>query len=133
MATGLKYSKLLGPIDLQEWDRLDAFEAALSDVLYFDLRRKGFIGFKSYSNKIIINHWTGLLCEFKNVEGSIAIVARTTIGAGMPAFLATAALGIIPALVLLVVIWGVSAYTSLLMLEINLRTGVGDKRACHYR
>lgn len=59
--------------------------------------------------------------------GSIAIVAGTAIGAGMLALpLATAALGIIPALVLLVVIWGVSAYTSLLMLEINLRTGVGD-------
>ncbi|WP_293630881.1 aromatic amino acid transport family protein [Shewanella sp. CG12_big_fil_rev_8_21_14_0_65_47_15] len=59
--------------------------------------------------------------------GSIAIVAGTAIGAGMLALpLATAALGIIPALVLLVVIWGVSAYTSLLMLEINLRSGVGD-------
>ncbi len=59
--------------------------------------------------------------------GSIAIVAGTAIGAGMLALpLATAALGIIPAIVLLVLIWGVSAYTSLLMLEINLRTGVGD-------
>ncbi|WP_299795542.1 aromatic amino acid transport family protein [uncultured Shewanella sp.] len=59
--------------------------------------------------------------------GSIAIVAGTAIGAGMLALpLATAALGIIPAILLLVVIWGVSAYTSLLMLEINLRTGVGD-------
>ncbi|MGL4517967.1 MAG: aromatic amino acid transport family protein, partial [Shewanella sp.] len=59
--------------------------------------------------------------------GSIAIVAGTAIGAGMLALpLATAALGIIPALLLLVVIWGVSAYTSLLMLEINLRSGVGD-------
>lgn len=59
--------------------------------------------------------------------GSIAIVAGTAIGAGMLALpLATAALGIIPAILLLVVIWGVSAYTSLLMLEVNLRTGVGD-------
>lgn len=59
--------------------------------------------------------------------GSIAIVAGTAIGAGMLALpLATAALGIIPAIILLVVIWGVSAYTSLLMLEINLRSGVGD-------
>ncbi|RTR31594.1 amino acid permease [Shewanella atlantica] len=59
--------------------------------------------------------------------GSIAIVAGTAIGAGMLALpLATAALGIIPAILLLVLIWGVSAYTSLLMLEINLRTGVGD-------
>jgi tyrosine-specific transport protein len=40
--------------------------------------------------------------------------------------LATAALGIIPALILLVVIWGLSAYTSLLMLEINLHSGIGD-------
>lgn len=61
------------------------------------------------------------------ILGSIAIVAGTAIGAGMLALpLATAALGIIPAILLLVVIWGVSAYTSLLMLEINLRSGVGD-------
>lgn len=59
--------------------------------------------------------------------GSIAIVAGTAIGAGMLALpLATAALGIIPAILLLVVVWGVSAYTSLLMLEINLKSGVGD-------
>lgn len=59
--------------------------------------------------------------------GSIAIVAGTAIGAGMLALpLATAALGIIPAIMLLVVIWGLSAYTSLLMLEVNLRAGVGD-------
>ncbi|MCL1144099.1 aromatic amino acid transport family protein [Shewanella gaetbuli] len=59
--------------------------------------------------------------------GSISIVAGTAIGGGMLALpLATAALGIIPAILLLVVIWGISAYTSLLMLEINLRTGVGD-------
>jgi len=59
--------------------------------------------------------------------GSIAIVAGTAIGAGMLALpLATAALGMIPAILLMVVIWGLSAYTSLLMLEINLRSGVGD-------
>nr|WP_284730682.1 aromatic amino acid transport family protein [Shewanella jiangmenensis] len=59
--------------------------------------------------------------------GSIAIVAGTAIGAGMLALpLATAALGVIPALVLLILVWGISAYTSLLMLEINLRSGVGD-------
>ncbi|GIU51377.1 amino acid permease [Shewanella sp. KT0246] len=59
--------------------------------------------------------------------GSIAIVAGTAIGGGMLALpLATAALGIMPAILLLVVIWGLSAYTSLLMLEINLRAGVGD-------
>lgn len=59
--------------------------------------------------------------------GSISIVAGTTIGGGMLALpLATAALGIIPALILLIVIWAISAYTSLLMLEINLRSGVGD-------
>jgi tyrosine-specific transport protein len=40
--------------------------------------------------------------------------------------LATAALGMVPAILLMVVIWGLSAYTSLLMLEINLRSGVGD-------
>lgn len=61
------------------------------------------------------------------ILGSIAIVAGTAIGAGMLALpLATAALGIIPAILLMVVIWAVSAYTSLLMLEINLRSGVGD-------
>ena len=59
--------------------------------------------------------------------GSIAIVAGTAIGGGMLALpLATAALGTLPALLLLVVVWGVSAYTALLMLEINLRSGVGD-------
>ncbi len=59
--------------------------------------------------------------------GSIAIVAGTAIGGGMLALpLATAALGSVAAIILLVVIWGVSAYTSLLMLEINLRSGVGD-------
>lgn len=61
------------------------------------------------------------------ILGSIAIVAGTAIGAGMLALpLATAALGAFPTLMLLFVIWGVSAYTSLLMLEINLRSGVGD-------
>lgn len=61
------------------------------------------------------------------IVGSIAFVAGTAIGAGMLALpMATAALGVIPALLLMVVIWAVSAYTSLLMLEINLRSGVGD-------
>ncbi|QSX31934.1 amino acid permease [Shewanella cyperi] len=59
--------------------------------------------------------------------GSTAIVAGTAIGAGMLALpLATAALGVVPALILLVLVWSISAYTSLLMLEINLRSGVGD-------
>jgi tyrosine-specific transport protein len=58
--------------------------------------------------------------------GSIAIVAGTAIGGGMLALpLATASLGTIPALLLLLSIWGISIYTSLLMLEINLRAGVG--------
>jgi len=60
------------------------------------------------------------------ILGSIAIVAGTAIGGGMLALpLATASLGTIPALLLLIVIWGISIYTSLLMLEINLRAGVG--------
>lgn len=64
--------------------------------------------------------------NFKTL-GSISIVAGTAIGGGMLALpLATAALGIVPAILLLIVTWGISAYTSLLMLEINLRTGVGD-------
>ncbi len=59
--------------------------------------------------------------------GSISIVAGTAIGGGMLALpLATASLGTIPAFLLLITIWGISIYTSLLMLEINLRTGVGD-------
>ncbi|MGI2258826.1 amino acid permease [Shewanella sp. GXUN23E] len=61
------------------------------------------------------------------ILGSIAIVAGTAIGAGMLALpLATAALGFWQAIILMLVIWGLSAYTSLLMLEINLRSGVGD-------
>ncbi|GIU06790.1 MULTISPECIES: amino acid permease [unclassified Shewanella] len=60
------------------------------------------------------------------ILGSVAIVAGTAIGGGMLALpLATASLGTIPALLLLIVIWGISIYTSLLMLEINLRVGVG--------
>ncbi|MGS0729952.1 aromatic amino acid transport family protein, partial [Shewanella sp. 0m-11] len=60
------------------------------------------------------------------ILGSVAIVAGTAIGGGMLALpLATASLGTLPALLLLIAIWGVSIYTSLLMLEINLRTGVG--------
>lgn len=59
--------------------------------------------------------------------GSIAIVSGTAIGAGMLALpLATAALGIIPASILMLLVWGLSAYTSLLMLELNLRSGVGE-------
>ncbi|ABV85968.1 amino acid permease [Shewanella pealeana] len=60
------------------------------------------------------------------ILGSVAIVAGTAIGGGMLALpLATASLGTIPALLLLLSIWGVSIYTSLLMLEINLGVGVG--------
>ncbi|GLP98144.1 aromatic amino acid transport family protein [Paraferrimonas sedimenticola] len=59
--------------------------------------------------------------------GSIAIVAGTAIGAGMLALpLATAALGFTQAMILMVAIWLLSAYTGLLMLEVNLRSGVGD-------
>ena len=61
------------------------------------------------------------------ILGSIAIVAGTAIGAGMLALpLATAALGFWQAIILMLLIWGLSAYTSLLMLEINLKSGVGD-------
>ncbi|RYV03429.1 amino acid permease [Shewanella sp. OPT22] len=59
--------------------------------------------------------------------GSIAIVSGTAIGGGMLALpLATAGLGTLPAIALLMVIWVITAYTALLMLEINLRSGVGD-------
>ncbi|MBM7073804.1 amino acid permease [Shewanella sp. 202IG2-18] len=61
------------------------------------------------------------------ILGSIAIVSGTAIGGGMLALpLATAGLGTLPAIALLMVIWGITAYTALLMLEINLRSGVGD-------
>ncbi|MFQ6370848.1 amino acid permease [Shewanella sp. YIC-542] len=61
------------------------------------------------------------------IVGSIAIVAGTAIGAGMLALpLATAAMGLIPALLLMLVVWAISAYTALLMLEVNLRSGIGD-------
>lgn len=61
------------------------------------------------------------------IVGSTAIVAGTAIGGGMLALpLATASLGALPAFMLLVVVWGISIYSSLLMLEINLRSGVGD-------
>ncbi|MCL1035872.1 amino acid permease [Shewanella submarina] len=61
------------------------------------------------------------------ILGSIAIVAGTAIGAGMLALpLATAALGFWQATVLMLVIWALATYTSLLMLEINLKSGVGD-------
>ncbi|KFZ39143.1 amino acid permease [Shewanella mangrovi] len=61
------------------------------------------------------------------ILGSIAIVAGTAVGAGMLALpLATAALGFVPAIVLMLACWAISAYTSLLMLEVNLRSGVGD-------
>ena len=59
--------------------------------------------------------------------GSIAIVSGTAIGGGMLALpLATAGLGTLPAIALLVALWVVTAYTALLMLEINLRCGIGD-------
>lgn len=59
--------------------------------------------------------------------GSIAIVSGTAIGGGMLALpLATAGLGTLSALGLLIVLWAISAYTALLMLEINLKSGVGD-------
>lgn len=59
--------------------------------------------------------------------GSIAIVSGTAIGGGMLALpLAMAGLGTFPALILLAVLWAVSAYSALLMLEINLKSGVGD-------
>ncbi|QUN05213.1 amino acid permease [Shewanella yunxiaonensis] len=61
------------------------------------------------------------------IIGSIAIVAGTAIGAGMLALpMATAAMGLIPAIFLMLVIWAMSAFIALLMLEVNLHSGVGD-------
>ena len=57
--------------------------------------------------------------------GSIFIVAGTAIGAGMLALpLATADLGFPLACLLLIFMWGIAAYSALLMLGVNLRLGV---------
>ncbi|GLS83587.1 aromatic amino acid transport family protein [Paraferrimonas haliotis] len=59
--------------------------------------------------------------------GSIAIVAGTAIGAGMLALpLATASMGFEQAMLLMIIIWVISVYTALLMLEVNLKSGIGD-------
>ncbi|QIZ78761.1 amino acid permease [Ferrimonas lipolytica] len=56
--------------------------------------------------------------------GATLIVAGTSIGAGMLALpLATAAIGFWPAMALMAVTWALSAYSALLMLEVNLKTG----------
>ncbi|WP_035387289.1 amino acid permease [Ferrimonas senticii] len=56
--------------------------------------------------------------------GATLIVAGTAIGAGMLALpLATSAVGFWPALALMIACWGLSAYSALLMLEVNLKVG----------
>ncbi|WP_298442349.1 aromatic amino acid transport family protein [uncultured Ferrimonas sp.] len=56
--------------------------------------------------------------------GATLIVAGTSIGAGMLALpLATAAIGFWPAIAMMLITWGLSAYSALLMLEVNLKTG----------
>ncbi|WP_028109166.1 amino acid permease [Ferrimonas futtsuensis] len=58
--------------------------------------------------------------------GATLIVAGTSIGAGMLALpIAVANIGFWPAIVLMLLIWGLSGYTALLLTEANLATGRG--------
>lgn len=58
--------------------------------------------------------------------GAIMLVAGTCIGSGMVALpLVLAKLGLVPSLLLMLVIWYVMYYTSLINLELNLQAGEG--------
>lgn len=58
--------------------------------------------------------------------GSIMMVAGTCIGSGMIALpMVLVKLGIIPSLILMLVIWAIMYYTSLISLELNLQAGRG--------
>lgn len=58
--------------------------------------------------------------------GSIMMVAGTCIGSGMIALpMVLVQLGLIPSLVLMLVIWAIMYYTSLVSLELNLQAGRG--------
>ncbi|USD38137.1 amino acid permease [Ferrimonas sp. SCSIO 43195] len=58
--------------------------------------------------------------------GATLIVAGTSIGAGMLALpIAVSHIGFWPAMALMVLIWGLSGYTALLLTEANLRVGCG--------
>lgn len=58
--------------------------------------------------------------------GSIMMVAGTCIGSGMIALpMVLIKLGLIPSIALMLIIWGVSYYTSLISLELNLQAGRG--------
>lgn len=58
--------------------------------------------------------------------GGVLLVAGTCIGGGMIALpLSLASLGLIPGFILMVLVWGVSYYSALLNLELNLQAGQG--------
>lgn len=58
------------------------------------------------------------------VIGATLIVAGTSIGAGMLALpISTAAIGFWPALALMTLVWALSGYCALLVMEVNLKVG----------
>lgn len=58
--------------------------------------------------------------------GSIMMVAGTCIGSGMIALpMVLIKIGLLPSIVLMLIIWGVTYYTSLISLELNLQAGHG--------
>ncbi len=58
--------------------------------------------------------------NISRVFGSTLIIAGTTIGAGMLALpLASAGIGFIPSLIIMLVLWALMAYTALLMVEVH--------------
>ncbi|MFN7710514.1 MAG: amino acid permease [Holosporales bacterium] len=62
----------------------------------------------------------------KRTLGSACLVAGTAIGAGVMALPMTfAALGILPTALLMIAVWAVMHYSSLINLELNLRAGDG--------
>lgn len=58
--------------------------------------------------------------------GAILLVAGTCIGSGMIALpIVLSKIGLVPSILLMLVIWGVMYYSSLISLEINLKAGKG--------
>jgi tyrosine-specific transport protein len=58
--------------------------------------------------------------------GAILLIAGTCIGSGMIALpLVLAKLGLVPSILLMILIWSVTYYTSLVNLELNLQAGEG--------
>jgi tyrosine-specific transport protein len=58
--------------------------------------------------------------------GSILLIAGTCIGSGMIALpLVLAKVGLLPSMIIMMIIWALSYYTSLINLELNLQAGKG--------